>query len=404
MPQLKNKKSTLIFLAFLLTMGCVRASDKWVVTVKNEHALPGHPVTVTIPLAKLDLKPGTKPSGLLARDMETGIYGLTQLVDLDGDRVKDVLIFQVDMKPHSEKKYELIVAKDDCVRPDTLISTFSRFVPERIDDYAWENDRVAFRTYGPEAERLAKEKLPGGALSSGIDCWLKRVSYPVINRWYKKADEGKGSYHTDSGEGLDNYPVGSSRGCGGIGIWEGDTLYVSDNFTSYKTLETGPLRTVFELEYAPWKAGGIMVKEKKHISLDLGSNLSMIEVQFAPPYPEEIVAGLAIPGKEGKGGTVTVNEKSGWFSFWSGHDGSELGIGIVADPKYISGFSEYRISKAEKSHLFVRLRPIGGKLTYYAGFGWKKSGQFEAKEDWGKYLADFAAMLASPPEIKVEHQ
>jgi len=360
-----------------------------------------HRETIVVLLKEL----GTEESdfqGLMVKDTETGEYSFTQLVDQDGNGVVDALIFQASVPPLSEKKYELIKVKNTSISPDTLVAAFSRFVPERIDDYAWENDRVAFRTYGPEAERLAKEKLPGGTLSSGIDCWLKKVSYPVINKWYKLGEEGI-SYHTDHGEGLDNYHVGSSRGCGGIGIRKGDNLYVSDNFTAYKTMETGPLRTVFELEYAPWKAGKMMVKEKKRISLDLGSNLSKIEVQFAPPYPEEIVAGLAIPGKEGKGGVVSVDEKTGWFSFWSEHYDSELGIGIVVDPKYVSGYTEYRVPKVEKSHVFVHLRLINGKVIYYTGFGWKKNSRFSTRKVWEEYLREFALVLSFPAEIKISN-
>ncbi|MBN2764151.1 MAG: DUF4861 family protein, partial [Bacteroidales bacterium] len=233
--------------------------------------------------------------------------------------------------------------------------------------------------------------------SSGIDCWLKRVDYPVIDKWYKMDAEGKGSYHVDHGEGLDSYHVGNSRGCGGIGVWIGDSLCTSDNFTSYKTLEVGPIRTSFELEYAPWKVGEMMLTEKKRISLDLGSNLTKIEVQFTAPYPEEIVAGLFIPVFDK--GIANVDEKAGWFSYWSDHNDSELGIGIVADPLYVSGYKEYRVNEKEKSHVFVRLKPIDGKVIYYTGFGWKKSGRFSTKEDWIQYLSEFAACLISPIEV-----
>ena len=32
-------------------------------------------------------------------------------------------------------------------------ATYARFVPEREDDFAWENDLVAFRAYGPAMRR-----------------------------------------------------------------------------------------------------------------------------------------------------------------------------------------------------------------------------------------------------------
>jgi hypothetical protein len=52
---------------------------------------------------------------------------------------------------------------------------FARFVPERKDDFAWENDLVAFRTSGPA--------LRPGPENSGIDCWFERVPDPIVDKW-----------------------------------------------------------------------------------------------------------------------------------------------------------------------------------------------------------------------------
>ena len=90
-------------------------------------------------------------------------------------------------------------------------------VPERYDDIAWENDRIAHRMYGPALNSPAAggERLRG----SGIDVWAKRVKYPIIDRWYAK---GHDQFHKDEeGEGLDLYSIGGSRGAGGTGIWDG---------------------------------------------------------------------------------------------------------------------------------------------------------------------------------------
>lgn len=95
-------------------------------------------------------------------------------------------------------------------------------------DFAWENDKVAFRTYGPACQKLFEDGKPGGLISSGIDCWLKRVDYPIIDKWYKKNEAG-GSYHVDDGEGLDNYHVGTTRGCGGTAIIEDGKLVVDND-------------------------------------------------------------------------------------------------------------------------------------------------------------------------------
>ena len=80
---------------------------------------------------------------------------------------------------------------------------FGRFVRERFDDFAWENDRVAHRTYGKALETWAGEPLT----SSTMDIWSKRTPRMVVNDWYL-ADH----YHADSGEGFDDYSAGKSRG------------------------------------------------------------------------------------------------------------------------------------------------------------------------------------------------
>lgn len=83
---------------------------------------------------------------------------------------------------------------------------YGRFVPDREDDFAWENDKVAFRVYGPASR--------GVGPVSGVDAWFKKVDYPIIDKWYAERLEGK-SYHEDRGEGYDPFHVGPTRGVGG---------------------------------------------------------------------------------------------------------------------------------------------------------------------------------------------
>ena len=158
---------------------------------------------------------------------------ISQLSDIDGDGTADVLLFQPEIAANSNKKFT-VTLKDTEVHSDDIPKCYSRFVPERTDDYAWENDRVAFRTYGPVAQKMIEDSIPGGTLSSGMDAWLKRVDYPIINKWYKKELETDGSYHEDDGEGLDNFHVGTSRGVGGIAVKVDTTYQFSRNFTEVK--------------------------------------------------------------------------------------------------------------------------------------------------------------------------
>lgn len=365
------------------------------IRVRNTLATDRQMETVSIPASKLS-KTTLATRHIQAIDAKTGEKLQTQWIDIDGDSVAEELIFQVTLASREEKRFMLRQAAG----PGNAESprAYSRFVPERTDDYAWENDKVAFRTYGPTAQQLVEEGKPGGTLSSGIDCWLKRVSHPVIDAWYRKNATG-GSYHKDTGEGLDNYHVGASRGCGGIGVWMHDSLYVSKNFVRYKTIARGPIRTIFELTYAPWMADDIVVTEKKRISLDVGSQLSRFEVtlQTATPLPN-VAVGITLHEKRGKTYADTLH---GVFSYWEPLDDSELGTGVVTDANHVR-YTDYRTGKKDLSQLYAIIKPEHATQVYYAGFGWKKAGRFANAEAWKNYLQQFAQQLRSPVEVEIE--
>lgn len=384
--------------AFLLLGGCSSEEAK-TITIKNPLGINREAETISIPVS--DLKALESKYGIeniLVRPAEQEEYLVTQLVDNDQDGKMDELLFQVDMEANEEKDF---VVKGEiggaALQPKSEAVAYSRFVPERTDDYTWENDKVAFRTYGPEAQRLVEEGEPGGTLSSGIDLWLKRVEYSIIDDWYKKNLESPGYYHVDHGEGYDPYHVGISRGTGGTGVWVNDTLWVSKNFVEYKTIAAGPIRTVFELTYAPWQAGDAEVTETKRISLDLGSNLTHFQVEVKTEGDvSDYATGITLHDKKGE---VFTDKNAGWFAYWEPMDGSELGTAIVMNPEKVTDFTDHRVEAADKSHLLVLTDPAGGKVEFYAGFGWKKSGQFNSPDEWTEYLADFSKRLATPLEV-----
>lgn len=355
--------------------------------------------TVSVPVSEVEaLVQQYGVENLLIKDGETDSLLLTQTLDNDADGAVDEIIFQIDIKANAERTFILTGASDGAAQqPKSEIRTYSRFVPERTDDYTWENDRVAFRTYGPVAQQMVEEGKPGGTLTSGMDAWLKRVDYPIIEKWYKGFKEDPGFYHTDRGEGYDPYHVGASRGIGGIGVLVGDTLHVSKNFTAYKTIAEGPIRTIFELTYAPWQADGYTIEEKKRISLDLGSNMTRFEnyLEADQPLPNATV-GITLHEKKGE---VKADPEQGWFRYWEPMDSSYLGTGIVLAPEVVEDYKDHRVETKDQSHLYVVTKPENNKLTYYAGFGWEKSGQFKSKEEWDQYLVDFAKRVASPLKV-----
>jgi len=329
---------------------------------------------------------------LVVVDKASGTEVQSQLIDEDVDGVNLMLAFQVRLKANETREYIVKEGQATIIPGD--VKTFGRFVPERTDDFAWENDKVAFRVYGPEAQRLFLSGEKGGTYSGGVDCWLKKVDYSIIDKWYAGNSAKPGYYHKDHGEGLDNYHVGPSLGCGGTGVMIGEELQTSFNYTAYKVLNNGPIETKFELAYAPFGKDNTTVMHSKTVSIDLGSNLSkfIVSVEGA----DVLTTGLTLHDNKGK---TSVDSTACWAGYWSPHMGEELGTAIVVDPKYYAGSSKVVVDEKDKSHLLVHLKPINGKVEYYAGFAWSGSKQFANKQAWHGYLEQFAYQLKYPLKV-----
>ncbi|MBP1841209.1 DUF4861 family protein, partial [Formosa algae] len=152
--------------AALLSSCGKQDSTSNIITVKNTLDVSRSFETVEILKSDLQLDPTQDFERLAIRDVESKTVMVSQFVDQDLDGTSDVLLFQPELSAQSEKQFELFVADANLVQ-DTTAYCYSRFVPERTDDYTWENNRVGFRTYGPVAQKMIEDSIPGGTLSSG---------------------------------------------------------------------------------------------------------------------------------------------------------------------------------------------------------------------------------------------
>ena len=252
---------------------------------------------------------------------------------------------------------------------------YVRYVPERVDDIAWENDRVAFRMYGPALG-------PSGTVDSGIDVWVKSVLYPVINHRYAAGD-----YHDDHGEGLDYYSVGTTRGCGGSAVWSGGRMHTPGVWSTHRILENGPERVRFELGYAPIDVEGRTIRQTKTITLPLATNLNRIEDVFEADGDAPLVVALGVAKRAGDG-RVVMDKPNGLLAYWEpeqpphGH----TGCAVVADPARIRDMIE-----ADDHYLALVETQPGEPLKYLAGAGWSRGGDFPDAESWERYVRECAA-------------
>jgi len=383
----------ILFLTTLLLMqSCKEQETKTTFSVKNSLSIERSFETVELSKELLKVE---SIENIGIRDLNTGQLEVVQYVDNDGDGSFDVLLFQPVIAPNSEQQFEYFIITNEEI-PTAPDNCYSRFVPERTDDYAWENDRVAFRVFGPTAQKMVEDGEDGGTLSSGVDAWLKKVEYPIINNWYKKNDLKPGAYHEPSPEGLDNFHVGVSRGVGGLAVKKGDEYYFSKNYTEWRTITTGPFRTSFYLNYEDWDADGNSIKESKIISLDLGSNLTKFDVTLAGT--NSVSVGLTLHENDGE---VVGSNEAGWVSYWQPHGDSEIGMAVVASNDYFLGFEKYETEKTDLSNAYADLKVVNNKVSYYTGFGWKESNQFKNKEEWEAYLNVFSKKNNNPLIIEI---
>ncbi len=321
-------------------------------------------------------------------DFKYNRFIVTQCVDNNGNGRIDELLFQVDMAPGEKRWFWVMPLPEGVDSPQSPYQSIAMHVPDRKDDFSWENDRIGYRVYG--------KALEDDLVSSGVDPWIKRVRYPVVREFYDSGD-----YHTDHGKGLNLYRVGQTLGAGGAGIIHDRKLYRSANYRDWKILANGPIRSLFELTYDPWEAGDVTVAETKRISLDLGSNLSGYEIHYRSQNPgTEMMPAAGIIARQGEGDRRVPRPDQGWLSYWEpkepigGTIGDPIGVtgvGIVFEP------NTWAIYEFIDNHLLLAARQACNEpFVYYSGAGWSESEDFDHSDDWEHYVADFARRLANP--------
>ncbi|MES2920344.1 MAG: DUF4861 family protein [Verrucomicrobiota bacterium] len=363
------------------------------VTITSTNKLPLARASQTIELSAAQLAP------LDAKDLTTvhvkdaaGKELICQAVDTDGDAYckPDIVIFQADFAANEAKTFTATAGAKQVYTKEQY-KAFGRCVRERFDDFAWENDRIAHRTYGKALETWEGEPLS----SSTIDIWSKRTPRMVINDWYL-ADH----YHDDTGEGADFYSAGAARGCGGNGLWADDRLWTSGNYIKSRVLANGPIRVMFELTYDAFNVNGISVTEVKRVTLDAGSQLDHFQSfykQFTRPGQTQKLT-TAIGLKIISGEQKEVNAEQGWLLKWEkvAKDNGNQGLAIIVDPKL------WQKDTADKLNQLVLANTVDDATSYWAGFCWDKAGHITSAPAWRQYVVEFAQGLASPLETSVQ--
>lgn len=315
------------------------------------------------------------------------------------------ILFLSSVKASSTSEYT--ISKGVPEKFDTICC--GSFRADRMDDFIWENDKSGYRTYGPALQKK-------GEKAFGYDIFTKSVDYPVMTDRFDKALYGdpKISFHLDHGDGMDSYGVGPTLGCGADAIVAGDSLVYPWCWTEYEILESGPVRFKARFSYSPVVIDGKEVIEQRTITLDRGSHLNKVEVEFAgleKDYP--IAAGVVVHPENPEAYRFASDSCGGYVAYSDlgdrnvGQNG-EIYVGAVFTGELQEiGFKpfsadEIKCRNGALGHvLAVGTYSPGQKYTYYFGSGWSKGG-IKDSDNWEGYLKEFLKKQTFPSTIKIK--
>ncbi len=356
----------------LLCVSCATIKNDSI-DIKNEGDLVIKEKVISIPWQNIKLKyPTLEVGNFKIVDANSKIEIPYQLEYMGNNKVQNLLL-QVSLDPN--KKIAILV--ENGKHADFTSKTFGRFVPERADDFAWENDKIAFRTYGKALELTPKQN------AYGIDVWVKRTDKMVINERYKR-----GKYHVDNGDGMDYYHVGYTLGAGNCAPFVNDSIWYSKNYNKYEILDNGPLRTTFKLYFDEWNVNGNLVTATKTISLDAGSQLNKIEVNYSCRTLKDMPLVVGIIKRDAVGKEL-FNTTNGIMGYWEPTDAENgtTGVGVVIPLKVDD------IKVRNDQYLAFLNAPINNTFVYYTGAAWDRAGEFTNAKDWFEYLEAYKNQL-----------
>lgn len=404
----------------------VRYLDK---TASRQH-LPGAPRTadnsksVNITVSNTTADNRCDIIELPAKDIFSalGIGGGRQILVLDGDNVErpyqltrdGKLLIQTYIAPLSTINLTIRCGEPKAARLDCN----GRIYPDRSDDLAWENDKCAWRMYGPQMH---------GKGVSGFDTFAKNVTYPIqdalynseltsyaINSQLKKAGRGsewpqihrdRYTYHRDRGQGMDAYTVGNTLGAGAPALLDGDNLIMPDVYEKAEITENGPLRFTVRLQM--YAQDGI--KETRIITQDKGTHLAKIEVTYDGAKANTPVAsGIVVHKSQPK--AYVINKKEGYITYSDALDtpqgqNGQLFIACYY-PKKMKAIKYQPLSEEKAGGighvLGVTTLSQEKTFTYYAGSAWSKY-DVPTMTVWEQLIRHYANNIKNPLKVTITH-
>ncbi len=350
------------------------------------------------------------------------------------------LLIDASVRPHGSATYYVSIGKPY----QQKVWATGALYKIRKDDIAWENDRCAYRVYGPALQKT-------GERSFGTDIWVKNTPDTVVYDRYIKDMNGNiqgdkidaqaralekqakaeknatqaaklkeqakalwakskevditTSFHLDHGNGLDPYRVGATLGLGAPGLMVGKEMVLPYCYKTYRILDNGPLRFTVELTYNPTQVGDMQnVVEHRIISLDKGSNFNKMTVWYdGLTTPTDFVTGFPIHEEDTENKTLAKD----YVSYADPTDNIEVNnsqvfVGVLfphgVDNTYYQLFDKKHDGATGHALGLKRALKNNEKYSYYFGAAWSKY-DVRSYSEWQLRIQEYLSALKTPLQI-----
>ena len=371
-------KRLFLAISVLFCLLCSCGAQYRTVCVSNPSEVDRISETVEVPFSSLGIR-GLSAQNAVVRSCEGVEIPSQTVTDAEGARS---LIFQTDMKAGASAFFTVSAGTPSVY--DTLVR--SRYVPERKDDYAYENNVVVGRIYGPAL---------AGPRTFGQDIWIKNTPRFIFSEWLTRGD-----IHRNHGEGCDCYMVGKALGGGACAPVVNGKVCIGDNWTSQKRLSNGPLRTEAEFTYEDIDVNGVPFTVRRSLSLDANGRLVRWTTSFEAEGVDslEVIVGAAVHD------TVSLVFGEDYVSFteWASdsklanpHDDGLISIGLVLADSFAGKPANL------DSHAGLILKVACGQtVEFWTASGWSGGG-VESPEAWNAYMKSQAFAVNHPLSVEV---
>ena len=278
------------------------------------------------------------------------------------------------------------------VRPESSISLFmikgqpqdyeltcnGRIYPNRWDDLVWENDRCAWRFYGPGAHKHMNNP------AYGFDTFVKNTPHPIQDQLYhneltsysvhERMNRDKSpldwneihrgyTYHRNFGAGMDAYTVGATLGAGAAALMNGKDLIYPIYYEKAEILDNGPLRFTVRMTMPARPASALSgssakgqvvggssadsIREIRLITQDCGSHFARVEITYEGlTEPTPVCAGIVV--HESAPDAYVLNQKEGFVTYAEALDHPETMNGEHYLGIFVPGVDKSTSKKVDK--------------------------------------------------------